>query len=260
MSEYLQVLLAFPTVVFTVLLGIALCYWLMVILGAMDIDSFDPFHHLDGAVDGALNAADGAAEAAGKAAGEVVGHAVEGAAEAAGKAAGEAAGEAAGKAAGEASSGGALGLMTTLGLKGIPCSVTGTVVVMLAWAACAMAMQALTGRLPGGWVFTALATAISLAALMLGVLGAAVLLQPLRPVFQTKGARSVSAFVGKTCTVTTGEVTETFGQAELFDDEEALLVQVRSDPSNELKKGSTALIYDHDPKREVFLVVPHEED
>jgi len=39
-SELLSASLTFPTVVFTVGLGIALVYWLFVRLGALDIDLF----------------------------------------------------------------------------------------------------------------------------------------------------------------------------------------------------------------------------
>jgi hypothetical protein len=38
MSEFLQTILSFPTVVWTVLLGVVLLYWVLVILGALDID------------------------------------------------------------------------------------------------------------------------------------------------------------------------------------------------------------------------------
>lgn len=57
MNELLEASLRFPTVVFTIGLGIALVYWLFVLLGALDID-------LLGAADGG-DAADGGADADG---------------------------------------------------------------------------------------------------------------------------------------------------------------------------------------------------
>lgn len=41
MSELLSAMLAFPTVIFTVLLGVVVTYWIFVILGALDIDLLD---------------------------------------------------------------------------------------------------------------------------------------------------------------------------------------------------------------------------
>lgn len=41
MSELLSAMLAFPTVIFTVLLGVAVTYWIFVILGALEVDLLD---------------------------------------------------------------------------------------------------------------------------------------------------------------------------------------------------------------------------
>jgi hypothetical protein len=45
MTELLQASLRFPTVVFTIALGIALVYWLFVVLGALDLDLLGGGHH-----------------------------------------------------------------------------------------------------------------------------------------------------------------------------------------------------------------------
>jgi hypothetical protein len=42
MSEFLAALLAFPTIAYSVLLALALLYWLSVIIGALDLDLFSP--------------------------------------------------------------------------------------------------------------------------------------------------------------------------------------------------------------------------
>ena len=57
MAELLAAIVAFPAVIPTVLLGVALLYWMLVMFGAVDIDLFSA----DGAADGVL---DGAAEGA----------------------------------------------------------------------------------------------------------------------------------------------------------------------------------------------------
>jgi hypothetical protein len=47
MQEFLQIILSFPTALYTLLLGTALLYWVFVILGALDLDIF----HLDADLD-----------------------------------------------------------------------------------------------------------------------------------------------------------------------------------------------------------------
>ena len=62
--------------------------------------------------------------------------------------------------------------------------------------------------------------------------------------------------IGKICVVHTMEVTATFGQAEIDDGEAGILIQVRCERLNDLKRGSTALVYDYDREAAVFLVSP----
>jgi hypothetical protein len=62
MSEFLTAILAFPTVVFTILLGMVVLYWLFVLLGALDIDVLD-FADADG--DGDADGFGGVIEALG---------------------------------------------------------------------------------------------------------------------------------------------------------------------------------------------------
>lgn len=59
MAELLSVILAFPTVFYTGLVGLALLYWLFVIFGAIDMDAAGAEGAADGAL-GALKGADGA--------------------------------------------------------------------------------------------------------------------------------------------------------------------------------------------------------
>lgn len=58
MDEFLAIVLSMPTVLFTVGLGAVVLYWISVMLGALDLDLFDP-SSADGGVEGA---AKGAAE------------------------------------------------------------------------------------------------------------------------------------------------------------------------------------------------------
>ncbi|NVJ18827.1 hypothetical protein HV826_32405, partial [Myxococcus sp. AM010] len=41
MSAFLDTILAFPTALFTIVLGVVMTYWLFVIAGAVGIDLFD---------------------------------------------------------------------------------------------------------------------------------------------------------------------------------------------------------------------------
>ena len=53
MASFLEAFLGYPTVLFSILLGIALAYWCMVIVGALGIDALDVDADLDGIGDAA---------------------------------------------------------------------------------------------------------------------------------------------------------------------------------------------------------------
>jgi hypothetical protein len=57
MAEFLATILAFPTVVFTALLALVTLYWLLVVVGALDLDVLDADLDVDGAGEGGLSAA-----------------------------------------------------------------------------------------------------------------------------------------------------------------------------------------------------------
>lgn len=236
MNGFVDVMLSFPTVIFTVLLGIAVIYWLLVILGALDHDLGDPgglVHGADQALDGAHGALDGAGEA------------VHGSLDHHGSAE-------------------AFGILGILGLHGVPLTMVLTVIVLVGWAVSGLATTLLRGALPEHWLSGVLqwivAGGVGLSALAAGMLCAAVVLRPLRTVFKTEPGRYKHTLVGTVGVVTTQRVDARFGQAEVRADDDYVLVQVRCEQENELRKGSRVLIFEHDAKNDVFHVVAHRED
>lgn len=143
---------------------------------------------------------------------------------------------------------GEAGVLALVGLGGVPASVVLSLLIAFAWFA-ALAGGELLGAIPAALV---LAAAI-VAAWVLTRL-AVLLLKRLMP---TGAEPSRADFVGLTCVVRTGRVTATFGQAEVHSpDGSSAIVQVRQAGDDELRAGTTALLYDFDPDGEFFWVVP----
>lgn len=282
MSELLAACLAFPTVIYSLLLSVVLIYWTFVILGALDINMLevDADGLLDGAGEGISGALDGAGhgvEAVGSAgegldgALDCVGHGVEGVGhglggmghglEGAGHVAGEGASEAAGKVAGEAlaeAGGGAItSMVAALKLRRVPATVVISFTVLFAWTLSLTGMDLLGGFasvIPGGlWL---LGAGIGLGALIVALPLTSLAITPLSRFFATHGARGRHELVGHTCVVSTGRVDARFGQAYCRMGHDELLIPVRCNPPNALSKGREALIIDYDEARQAFVVEP----
>ena len=236
MAEFLEAAFSFPTAFFSLLLALVLLYWLTVILGALDLDSLDSLMGLEGAegaAEGALEGLDGGGFGE---AGEL--------------------GDAAGA---EAAEGASEGLMDRLGVSGVPITISLSFFALFGWILSYAGMKMLddSGAVAGFAVSGAL---IGVVAMLIGLVATVIAVRPLRRVFAIAGARSRASFVGSVCRITTGRADGDFGQAEIDDGGAGLIVQVRCNEENQLRRGSQALVFDYDPDREVFKVVPLEDD
>src|SRR5690606_24690602 len=189
MHEFLATAFSPPTVVFTVLLGLALVYWLFVMIGALDLELFDP--------GGALEAADGAAEGAAEATAE---------------------------AASEGGIGGLAGLLSALRLRHAPLTVVLSFVSLLGWLGSYFGVRYLAPALPFGGALAGLVVALCAMAVALPL--TSLVTRPLAPLFRTQRARGNADLVGKVVVVRTGHVDDQFGQATLEDGQAGLLLHV----------------------------------
>lgn len=227
MNELLEASGRFPTVVFSIGLGIALVYWLFVLLGALDIDLF---HHGGDALTGGTK---GGAEAL-----KGLGH-------------GHAGDGHAGHGHDADVDGG--GLFHTLGLTSVPITISLSVIMLLGWIGSLMAMSYGASALGGGrWV----PGVVLLVVVILILPAAGLLVRPLRAIFELKESKRNKDYVGHTCTITTGQVDAEFGQATVEERGTVLVIPVRCDRPDVLSRGARALIIDFDPEREAYLVEP----
>lgn len=242
MSEFLNAILAFPTVLFTIPLGVVIAYWLFVILGALDINllgdaDLDGHGHTDLDV-GGHGHTDLEVSGHGHADAHLDGH-------------GDAHGADHGDAdAGDADAehpGGFAGLIQALGLGGVPVTVMLSLLILASWGFCLGALEVFGY---GGWK----SVAAPVASLGLAVPVTGFLIRPLRRFFLSLAAPRHRDLLGKICTITTLRVDERYGQAEIEDGGAGLIVQVRSTDPGRLNRGDRALIFDY--KDEVFYVEP----
>lgn len=229
MQEFLAIVTSFPTIVFSFALAVVLLYWLVLIFGALDLDFLDSalgIDAVDGAFDGAVESLDGAAEGAADA--------VEGDV-------------------GDGSTGGLLaGLLTALGVRGVPITVTGTLIVFWSWILSYLATRFL-GSLAASAVFGFI---IAVVAVLTSLVLAAMTSRPFRKLFVSPPAPRRASLVGKMCTVSSASVDQSFGRAEIDDGAAGFVAEVRCPTDNALRRGSRALVYRYEAEDGVFFIGP----
>jgi hypothetical protein len=102
--------------------------------------------------------------------------------------------------------------------------------------------------------FGAIAAVIACSAAV-ALLATKVLTQPLRGKFDAIEPNVAETLIGRTCVITTTEVSERFGQARVESNAAPLLLNVRA-LSDTLTKNDVALITGYDRDRDVFHVEP----
>ena len=239
MTELLNAILAFPTVLYTIPLGVVLAYWLFVLLGALDIDLLG-HGHLDAHGHGLDVAGHGHADLHLDGHGHVDGPAHHGHVHDGHVHDGHDAGD------GD-DAGGLAGMIHALGLGGVPVTLMLSVLVLSAWVFCIGGME-LVGAGAPGWQ----KAGVALGSLVLGVPVTSLLIRPLRRFFRAIAAPQHRDLLGKICTITTLRVDERYGQAEVEDGGAGLIVQVRSHEPGRLTRGDRAVIFDY--KDEIFYV------
>lgn len=255
MEHFLAVVLSFPSVVYTVLLGAALVYWVFVMVGAARIELLGE-GAADGAADGALDgAADGAVDGAAKGALDGLGDGADGHGHAdvgdgdAGGAEGHDA---------HVHHGGLAGIIAALKLRSAPATVVLSLLVLFSWLFCVMGMQAALRVLPEGALVYAKAAAF-LGAPLLALPFTSLAVRPLARIFVPPKAAAKTDLIGKVCTIRTGKVTDRFGEAVLDDGGAGLVVRVRVDTGEALSRGDQAVIVGYDEQSQEFTVAPMED-
>lgn len=240
MPELVEPALQYPTVLFSLLLGVVLIYWLFVLFGALDLDVLDFGGGFEGAGDAAV-------EGLGEGLAEGIG---EGLAEAADGIGGDTDADVD---LGDAHGGGVLaGVIGWGDISSVPLTVSASVIVLLSWLTSFVAVE-LVGPAATGLVW---GSALVVGAGFVSLLVTTRVLRPFRGLFRTELAVGKDSLLGRTCEVTTLRVDERYGQAEVRDGGAGLLIQIRSSNASELERGSQALIFQYDARNDVFLVKP----
>lgn len=233
--EFTHVISSFPTLPLTVLLGVAVGYWLFALVTGVAFD------HMDGAADSAADAVTGAMKGAAESVADSV------ADSAADAVTGAVKGSTDSVSAKHAIDG---GLLTLLGLGRVPVTFTASLLLLVAWT-----VSAITNALAGPFG-TAASIAILIGALITGLFGAALILRPLGKALDSNVPARRRDSLGQICTITSGRVDGTFGTALIDDGSAGLNVHVVCHKANELKKGDRAILIELDAEKGVYEVEP----
>lgn len=208
MLQMFEVASQFPTIIYSALLGIVVVYWIVGLLGLIDLDfGGDTDIDVDSDVD--------------------------------------------------VSVGGLTGLLLTFGLTGVPFTLVISIIILICWLISFYLQFYLLTWLPDGWLYYLFGALSSFLVFIVSLPITAVIIRPLKGMFKSVEAANSNHLVGKDATIATSSVSETFGQARLFNEGAELLVDVRCDPQHTLKQGDKVLVLEYVQQSHAYIVAPY---
>jgi hypothetical protein len=212
MEQLLEVASQFPTVIYSTVLGVVVVYWLIGMLGLVDLDlAGDADLELD--VDSDV----------------------------------------------DISVGGLTGLMLTFGLTGVPFTLVISIITLICWLISFYLQFYILNWLPDGWLYYLMGAIASFIIFLVSLPLTAIVIRPLKGMFKSVETTLRDHLVGNSATIVTGTVSETFGQARLFNNGAEMLLDVRCDPEHSLKKGDKVLLIEYLTEKYAYIVAPYSE-
>jgi hypothetical protein len=152
------------------------------------------------------------------------------------------------------------GLPDMAGSSGGPMSIVISLWVFAAWLLIVPLTYFIIIPLTSPVVRTGLGLLLLALSLGLGLWLTRFMVRPLEPLFRDTSKRGGAHLLGKVCVISTARVDQKFGQANLDDKGAGLILQVRADVPNPLKRGDKALLVDYDAARGAYMVTAHWDD
>lgn len=246
MKEFLQTALTFPTVVYSMLLAVSALYWAIASTGLANgdvIDGLSGHGHGHGLGHGhGHGLGHGHGHGLGHGHGHGLGH-----------------GHMDGHLhAHDGDAAGAAAMMSRLGLRGIPLTVTATVFALVAWLGTYFVHLLALPRVPED--LRTLAGAGAMVGMVIpATLVTSLLLGPLGRRLAKLEEAATPSLLGRTGVIITPSLSATYGQASFDDGGAGLILQVRHDAPNTLKRGDRIVLIEYVDGQNAYRVVSEQQ-
>lgn len=216
MSEFLSIVFGFPTLLYTGLLSLTLLYWLLSMMGLSDFD-------IDGVDIDGIDTAESSLIAEGV-------DAVD-----------------------------SSGFLSKFKLDGIPLTISLSLVIFLSWVISFLLVYYYQSEVTDGWVKILIGVWVVILAPVVSAAIIGILLSPLKPAFRRlrkeAEGRKADSLVGHIAIVRTNKVNMSFGDADIVSNDGAsLILKIRAEVPNILRRGDRVLITEYIPLENVFMV------
>jgi len=153
---------------------------------------------------------------------------------------------------------GGSGWMNKLKLDGIPLTISISLVIFMSWVICYVVVHFYQDKITDNFIQIFVGLWILVLAPLISAPIIGTLLSPLKPFFQRLKedgeGRKADSLIGHLATIRTNKVTMSFGDAEIDDAGANLILKVRAEEPNDLKRGDSVVITEYNDVENTYRV------
>lgn len=153
----------------------------------------------------------------------------------------------------------AIGLMSRLGLNGVPITIVISLLSLFGWLISFQIQLWLLNPIGIAILYYPLGLVIMMGVFFISVLITAQCCKPLRKVFKTKPAVRKKHLLGQVVIVNSLKVTMTYGQGILNNDGADLILNIRAPEGNRFERGSRVVLLQFDENQDAYHVISEDE-
>lgn len=150
------------------------------------------------------------------------------------------------------------GFLNKFKLDGIPLTISLSFVIFLSWIVSFLLVNYYQNEIAEDWIRAFVGFWVILLAPVVSTPIIGILLSPLKPVFkklrEEAEGRKANSLVGHTVSVRTNKVTMDFGDGDIDHEGASLILKIRAEEPNELKRGDKALITEYIEGENIYKV------
>ena len=234
MQAFLAIVSSFPTILYSILLGVVVLYWLSASLGLLDINSLDGDVADTGGFDQVTLPGVDIHTSSGSELHHIHATDTEGIT-------------------------GLSGLLLKLGLNGVPITIVITCLVLYGWITCYFILLFASPVIgTDGWIHYVLGIPIFFSTLLVSVPLSAKTIKPLRRIFAITQNKTSQTLLGKIGIIRSPKVTATFGEVNVDDGGAGLILKVRAREPNDFKRGDRIVLIQFIESEHAYNIISEE--
>tara|TARA_R110001583_G_scaffold188860_2_gene351317 strand:+ start:11977 stop:12609 length:633 start_codon:yes stop_codon:yes gene_type:complete len=157
--------------------------------------------------------------------------------------------------------GGALGVLVTLGLTGVPFTLVLSIIALYSWTISSLLVSLTTFiNIPSDLVMFLFNSVVLLIAIAFAIPLTAKTIRPLRKFFRTVNqGPTQESLMGKTCRVRSSYIDHRFGEIECSRDGASLILNARTKEGSKYSTNQLVVIIDYSKQNNTYFVISEQE-